>query len=328
MPSRHFASRARRQHSGRQTENSEHWIRGEYAAEPSAPTSIANSVDLVASRGKKTGIVKDQEHAKRRLKLDTTQADIRRSERKHMFPEHPQSQRNVEQMRQLSPRLLPQSVSQVPHDGGSQGSRTPCFVDVQHRTSAEMVASMMPEMSTAHHATSEAIAFEQRKYFVGDQIVSWANSGRRGAPLCHELTAQVAAEAAAEAGARPAFSPLPPQRVPHPAENAANLRDHCDPDTILVAPQVARNLVPQVLPTRSPPTRMAPVVMPPPAPPFAESSGDGSVHAFGEYSSLPSTMAKDTAYLHSGLKVVKYGSRTPGFFSPQMARVSATQALA
>jgi len=41
------------------------------------------------------------------------------------------------------------------------------------------------------------------------------------------------------------------------------------------------------------------------------SKGSSGVHVYGDFSVTPATMPKDTAYIHSGLKVVKRGSLHP-----------------
>eukprot|EP00933_Yihiella_yeosuensis_P072484 TRINITY_DN80880_c0_g1_i1.p1 TRINITY_DN80880_c0_g1~~TRINITY_DN80880_c0_g1_i1.p1 ORF type:complete len:178 (-),score=28.92 TRINITY_DN80880_c0_g1_i1:24-500(-) len=51
------------------------------------------------------------------------------------------------------------------------------------------------------------------------------------------------------------------------------------------------------------------------------------VHVIGDHSMTPSTMPKDTAYITSGLRVVKYQTRSPGTFSPNAPRVRASDAL-
>lgn len=51
------------------------------------------------------------------------------------------------------------------------------------------------------------------------------------------------------------------------------------------------------------------------------------VHVYGDFSVTPATMPKDTAYIHSGLKVVKYQTRSPGAFSPNARRVPALQMI-
>mmetsp|Transcript_65712 Transcript_65712/g.154627 ORF Transcript_65712/g.154627 Transcript_65712/m.154627 type:complete len:506 (-) Transcript_65712:55-1572(-) len=51
------------------------------------------------------------------------------------------------------------------------------------------------------------------------------------------------------------------------------------------------------------------------------------VHVFGDFSVVPATMPKDTAYIHSGLRVVRYQTRSPGAFSPNASRTRALETL-
>eukprot|EP00931_Biecheleriopsis_adriatica_P103072 TRINITY_DN7795_c0_g1_i1.p1 TRINITY_DN7795_c0_g1~~TRINITY_DN7795_c0_g1_i1.p1 ORF type:complete len:507 (-),score=77.67 TRINITY_DN7795_c0_g1_i1:116-1636(-) len=51
------------------------------------------------------------------------------------------------------------------------------------------------------------------------------------------------------------------------------------------------------------------------------------VHVYGDYSAPPASMPKDTAYIHSGIKVVKYQTRSPGTFSPNAPRMPASAVL-
>mmetsp|Transcript_15306 Transcript_15306/g.27285 ORF Transcript_15306/g.27285 Transcript_15306/m.27285 type:complete len:543 (-) Transcript_15306:169-1797(-) len=308
MPSRNFQSKARRQHSGRVSEETWKPARGDLAGEPSPPPIIINAVSGAVTKGKKTNIVKDSDNAKRRLRLDQSQTDITRSEKKHSFPTDPQGQRQLEEMSYLSPRLFsPGPQQSPPPNGGSQGSRAPAqdprVVDVQHRTSAEMASSMMPDTARAKRQL-EPVAQAQfesddRKYLVGQELVNWTHHGRRGASDCFSHICQVAAEATADAGG---------QMLGHPP---TSLRDHRNSDVLrehLQAPAAVSRVRQE---------RQQPVVVP------------LSVYSYGDISSLPSTMPKDTAYLHSGLKVVKFGPRTPGYFSPYAGRVpvSLSQAM-
>lgn len=58
--------------------------------------------------------------------------------------------------------------------------------------------------------------------------------------------------------------------------------------------------------------------------PSSRQEASRRVHAFGDYSAPPATMSKDTAYIQSGLRLVKYQTRTPGRFSPNAMRVPAS----
>lgn len=56
--------------------------------------------------------------------------------------------------------------------------------------------------------------------------------------------------------------------------------------------------------------------VPAPGGPKHDGHGAGGGLGFGELSVLPSTMPKGQAYMHSGLRLVQYGTRSPGQFSP------------
>lgn len=61
--------------------------------------------------------------------------------------------------------------------------------------------------------------------------------------------------------------------------------------------------------------------------PGSKEERERRVHVYGDFSVTPATMPKDTAYIHSGLKVVKYQTRSPGAFSPNARRVPAMQMI-
>jgi hypothetical protein len=306
MPSRNFNSKMRHMYSGcitQETEEKCFTTRGELAAEPSAPpaSDIANIVDHKPSKGKKTNMQKPVDGAKRRLKLDATQPASKPSERKHAFPELPQSQRQLEEFK-LSPRMR---SPRVDADTGAVDSvRKPCIVDVQHRTSAEMASSMMPEQAESSAPN------EQRKYMVGQEIISWANCGRRGAPECFLNTQRVAAQISREAGGCQAVPP----------NSLGNVRDHRNSELVREhlksqpsTWQEQLTVGPQVMPQEQQPGRVRNAL---PSKGSAGLPADRQLVAYGDVSSLPATTPKDTAYLTSGLKVYKYGARTPGYFSP------------
>jgi len=232
--------------------------------------------------------------------MDTSQPDLRRSTRKHNFPESVQVQRQLEEFK-YSPRVAMPPRAQDACD--VDDSRKPCIVDVQHRTSAEMASSMMPEQV-------ESANLEQRKYMVGGEIISWANCGRRGAPQCFQTTSRVAAQVSRDAGGMHA---VPPQSL-HCVRDHRNsdlLRSHM----VSQAPKWQEQLTvaPQTMPQQPVPARVvAPSVK------NAGLATENRIFSYGDISCLPSTMPKDTAYLQSGLKVYKYGARTPGYFSPHM----------
>jgi len=306
MPSRNFSSKSRRSFSGKIQEGSESapWTRGGLSAEPMAPPTsyIANAVSGEISKGKRTNLKTNgaQDGAKRRLSLDASEKEPTRSTKKHSFPEHPQSLRQVEEFKQ-SPRL-----QQVPERRAAEvGSVKAGIIDMQHRTSAEMASSIMPDRN--EHAASA----RQTKYMVGSEIVDWADCGRRGAKQCFQNTQRVAAQVSKDAGGLHA---VPPHSLGASRDhrNSDILRDHL----MSSAPKWQQQLTakPQEKPFSPGPARAVA-----PAMGLAGlSSEQPRILSYGEVSHLPSSMPKDTAYLHSGLKVYTYGSRTPGYFSPHM----------
>lgn len=188
--------------------------------------------------------------------------------------------------------------------GSSHSQNVVC---VMHRTSAEMAASLMPEAS----ARQEACPLEQRKYMIGNELVDWQTHGRRAAPVCAQQAAQVAQVVQGSLAQK--------------ATSMVNLRDHRNSDVMREQMQlpVAVEASPE---NPSPQTAMSRVQSSVTVSPYVRPV-DLRVYSFGELSSLPSTMQKDTAYIHSGLKVVKYGVRSPGAFSPNVVRIPAAQVL-
>lgn len=302
MPSQGFNYKSRLAHVGRQSEGNDNILgrgRGDHVADPGPPEpSGIFAADCVASRGKKMMNPKMQTHdAARRIKQDSTEPALLASERKHAFPELPQSHTQMEEFK-LSPRLPPPQ-STANFSSAANG----CIADVMHRTSAEMASAMMPERVTAD-ATEE-----QRKYMVGREVVSWANCGRRGAQQCFLNTRRVASQISKEAGG----SQIPP---PH---SLANVRDHRNSDVLWdhmrtgPAPKWQEKLTvaPNMMPVQPSPARKA-------SAPSTAAGLQNGVLSYGDVSCLPNSTPKDHAYLQSGLKVFKYGARTPGYFSPLM----------
>mmetsp|Transcript_35013 Transcript_35013/g.80213 ORF Transcript_35013/g.80213 Transcript_35013/m.80213 type:complete len:485 (-) Transcript_35013:20-1474(-) len=251
MPSRNFSARSRMKHSGRQLDDS---FRDNAVGEASLGSSaITNSVNFASDRGKKVNIVKDQQNAKRRLRLDETQTDsTRRPERKHEFvePVYPRPSPGDITYRPMGVAAnIPAGVPAERHSGPSRGGggRSPrSVVDYQHRTSDEMAASMQ---QGSHTVQPPAIVGSRQPVRRPVHVMSNAPA----VPIQEPMTASVAAQP------RPGTAP------------------------------VAGN------------------------------------YCYGDVSSLPSTVSKDSAYLQSGLKVVRFGSRSPGAFSPAMPRVPASQ---
>lgn len=310
MPFSNCSSQLRRQHSGRITENSENWLRANGENAKPAPPTIANSENYNPSRGKKTNYAKEQNGVKARLRLDLSQMENQRTHRRHEFPESLQSQRQIEQLRQASP-CLPLQGTTNDVSGGSQGSQACALVDAQHRTSVEMAITIMPDAAPVASGTAEALCIGQQKYMIGNELVDWQSNGRRTATFCvkHGLQGALSKQ----------------------AKSMVNLRDHRNSDAVreqLTLP-VATATIKQPMSVRTGASCMysaGPLHATIVAPPLAAQL-EQRVHCFGEFSSLPSTMQKDTAYLHSGLNVVKFSSRSPGVFSPNVQRVPISHAL-
>jgi len=308
MPSRNFSSKGQKKHTGRQAESSAFWnpARSEISGEPELPPTadypITNSINHVPSKGKKTNMFRATQvgGASRRLHQDKSEPEPFRSERQHNFPTHPQSLQQMEEFR-LSPRL--QVLS----------SRSPDeVIDMQHRTSAEMASSMMPER------LESGPNLGQTKYMVGNEIVSWANCGRRGAPECFGNIQRVAAQNSKEAGG---YQAPPPNSMTNPRDhrNSDLIREHLKSGSI----NWQERLTPA--PNAMPSQLQGPSRRPPPPSSVAGLASDTRIFSYGDVSCLPSSMPKDTAYLQSGLKVFKYGARTPGYFSPHMAHAPIVQ---
>mmetsp|Transcript_52707 Transcript_52707/g.97566 ORF Transcript_52707/g.97566 Transcript_52707/m.97566 type:complete len:500 (-) Transcript_52707:182-1681(-) len=256
MPSRNFSARSRIRHSGRQMDDS---FRDNVIGEASsAASAITNSVNFASDRGKKVNIVKDQQNAKRRLRLDETQADsYRRPERKHDFsePAYPRPPPGDITYRPMGvaaniPAGVPADRSAATCASRGSGGRSPrSVVDYQHRTSEEMEASM-----------------NQNSHPFGAQQPATVGARQPVRRPVHQI-----------------LSNAPVAPIQEPTMSAVTVQPR------LVQPPVA------------------------------------GVYSYGDYSSLPSTVAKDSAYMQSGLKVVRFGSRSPGAFSPVMPRVPASQ---
>lgn len=221
MPSSNFSNRMRRMHSGRITANSEVWLRSatdQVDSSPAAPV-IANHDTHIPSKGKKTGIPSTQDTAKERLRLDVGQAEARRTQRKHDFPGSPRLQKQMSDLRQMSPRDFQMSPRDAIASEGSRPPRMPvqsprssagaataqspriqtqgewgnCIVDVEHRTSSSMVATLMSD------APSPGVA--DCKYMVGNELVDWRNNGRRiASPYPPSVTSPGVRTAATPAG--------------------------------------------------------------------------------------------------------------------------------
>mmetsp|Transcript_70952 Transcript_70952/g.178938 ORF Transcript_70952/g.178938 Transcript_70952/m.178938 type:complete len:530 (-) Transcript_70952:148-1737(-) len=268
-----FSPRRLRQQSGRITENSVNFLQHEEENTTPVPTVITNSEDYKISRGKKTGYKREQEHVKGRLSLDMDQqdTDLPSTQRRHDFTKSLSSPRTTSQSQQQSPRLgcgLSKS-----------NSHASAFVNVgmQHQTSGDMAASIRPDVTSQ----------QSQKYFVGNEIVDWQNSGRRGLAACARHAAQTGALVR---------SPVSVIATPRDQRSSEGMREQFQHQK----PVVVQASVPVVY--ASPPVVAQSM-------PFAPCT-----------SIMPSSTSKDTAYLHGGLKVVKYSPRASGQFSPNVPR--------
>lgn len=285
--------------SGRMTENSESW--GSMGLRPGLFIHRQVGTDApghtATTPGKKTNYARNQDALKRRLMQDESQAATEQSHRRHGFmTTHGQA---------------------TEREGGSRGSRAP-VVDghFQHRTSPDMAASFRHTETIGGHesdfsATADGAYVKSSEgvprasspsstYFVGDHLLSWQSHGRRGPMKCfqHSTPSQQ----------RQQSPPPQPQQLPTPcgyapsgasscAPGIVELRDHRNSDAIREHLQQAKQV-----------------------------DDAPRIYSYGFVSSLPSTMPKDTAYLTSGLRIVRSGARMPGAFSPHASRVATAKA--
>mmetsp|Transcript_102443 Transcript_102443/g.181945 ORF Transcript_102443/g.181945 Transcript_102443/m.181945 type:complete len:510 (+) Transcript_102443:65-1594(+) len=129
------------------------------------------------------------------------------------------------------------------------------------------------------------------KHVVGFELVDIASSGVRKADNCIKVAAQ-------------SGHGYPQARASRHHLNSDTVKEHIQPVDM---PQFTHHSASHKPPTREEASRR--------------------VHVYGDFSAPPSTMPKDTAYIHSGLKVVKYQTRSPGLYSPNAPRVPASQML-
>jgi len=273
--------------SSRNFQNSEEWPLPTTENKKLATAGVANRENQSPSRFKKT-VCELECNMKRRLRLDTTQMETvleQRLQRRHAFPETATTHKQV----CYSPR---RSYNSPRGRNSPRGNPEPNhFVDVQHRTSAEMAASIMPEPN------GESGAFQSMppKYFVGNEIIDWRNHGRRvtrsptkdclqvGGVFCSPRTKSLA--------------------------NVHDLPSPAGSQSVRGGAAVSSGLS-RAVSMQSGAMPVATKVM-----------LDGQVHLIGDMSSPPSSLSKDQAFIHSGLSMVKFGKRSPGTFSPNAPRV-------
>jgi len=302
-------------HSGKITGNSENWFED---ATPASSTT-ANGFDFMPSRGKRTCYEQDSA-VQRRLRLDSeTERETYRMQRRHDFPEpigRIRIEKSMQRMRRHKSVPTLGTERTITKDGdaaavayekysrwksawhGSQEASV-LVVDAQHRTSEEMALSIMPDTpcdspsgggtkSTLCSTTRNTLpksAAGQPKFLVGNEIITWESNGRRSANLCmkHGL------ESSGGGGS-----------LSQKARSMVNLRDHRNSDD--VRDQLNPDGVTGGAGCRGPPPQ-------------------SRIQCFGEISSLPSSMQKDSAWMHSGLSTHRYTARSPGVFSPNVTRV-------
>merc|ERR1712048_970534 len=150
---------------------------------------------------------------KRRLKLDASQQEMQRSERKHEFNEMP----NGARMRVVPPRIPKSPRTQRQTSGERQVSSA--MVDIQRRSSADLVAALSPSQDDMHHARSP-------KYMLGQEVRDGNKLTRRGAHACLKSAVN---ETRTPAG-------TPRTQVAEPSRSAANatanFRDHRNSDGV------------------------------------------------------------------------------------------------
>lgn len=157
-----------------------------------------------------------------------------------------------------------------------------------HRTSPDFAATIMPE--TARHDKDA----EEVRIVVGNMIVTAHNGRKTAVALGKHLRSD-------------------------------SVKMHLQPDdpTAVVKDYVPRVQQAAAVPKEPPVASLSVAGAGAPTP-----RGSDSMAVFGGHSVLPSTMPKDTAYLHSGLRVARHALRTPGRFSPNAPRAPASQVLA
>jgi hypothetical protein len=288
-----FTARLRRMHSGKMTENSENWLHLDCEDATPATSTIANGFDFLPSRGKRMNYEKDNA-MQRRLRLDSeTEQEPYRVQRRHDFPSpvgkvRIEKGQGIQRCRSCSPETL-QQLQQRHQQGLGRQRSVPTLgteasilvVDAQHRTSEEMALSIMPDTPPCDSGS----AVGQPKFLMGNELITWESTGRRGANSCMKHGLQ-------SSGGRGSLS--------QKARSMVNLRDHRNSDD--VRDQLNPDGVAGGAGCRGPPPQ-------------------SRIQCFGEISHLPSSMQKDSAYMHSGVSNHRYTKRSPGVFSPNVTRV-------
>jgi len=128
------------------------------------------------------------------------------------------------------------------------------------------------------------------KYLVGAELVDMASSGVRKAEGCWKA-----------AQSQSGYGCVRQVSASRHHLNSDTVKEHINPVEV---PWVTHHSA-----LYKPPTR---------------EEADRRVHVYGDMSAPPSTLPKDTAYIQTGIKVVKYQTRSPGLYSPNAPRVSAS----
>eukprot|EP00929_Paragymnodinium_shiwhaense_P122849 TRINITY_DN9604_c0_g1_i1.p1 TRINITY_DN9604_c0_g1~~TRINITY_DN9604_c0_g1_i1.p1 ORF type:complete len:634 (-),score=58.24 TRINITY_DN9604_c0_g1_i1:265-2166(-) len=367
MPSSQFHSSARRLHSGRITENSPHigerFLHHELApGEEPAPSIITNAVTGLHTKGKRVDLEKKSPRLpKKRLSADGYDLGPQTTQRRHMFGEHP----HIDRLAPTSPRggeayfeegsPMEKNTTNLQHQT-SKDMRA----SLDHRNGIPGVTPQLFEVDKDDLEVPKFIVGERilSGNLAGKRLVDKCIKPVQSLPVsenCHpdglpeppqRIAAQAFSPRAAANGlvANGASSPryIAAMRADNLAQRhqvyvARNLRSHRNSELVREHLQ-PMTYVPEPPPPAPchrdyvPASIQSPVVVPPyryvpHSPQMAFSKAEQRIQSFGELSSLPSNMPKDTAYLHSGLKVVKQGARCPGAFSPHYPRVLASQAL-
>lgn len=198
--------------------------------------------------------------------------------------------------RHNSPEQYPPNAYRIMHPSHSfsPSPRSP-----REDSMREVSRSTVPRMSGSSSATSTRSGIPAINGF-GDA----ANSGRRHAPACIEHFArQVSDGASAPVSFRDQV-------------NSDMVRDNLQPCVSALGGTAG---LPRSTGAAAPPPRVA----------SSGAAGNtyASMYCYGDISCLPSNVSKDTAYLHSGLKMAKIGPRSPGAFSPNKVRIPHRQAV-
>eukprot|EP00929_Paragymnodinium_shiwhaense_P096146 TRINITY_DN57675_c0_g1_i1.p1 TRINITY_DN57675_c0_g1~~TRINITY_DN57675_c0_g1_i1.p1 ORF type:complete len:536 (-),score=78.99 TRINITY_DN57675_c0_g1_i1:195-1802(-) len=260
----------------------------------------------------------------KRMSLQDDAQDFPKSERKHAFVVAP-----PERSRRRSPGAANGYHFSAVGNGASTPARSALVrrspramsphdppavqVDSQHRTSYEMAAAMQNDSAAPQYV-------EDSKYLVGDEVISWSHVSRRAAPSCMNAVPSQ-------------LTHMGSGNFPSASSSVSALRDHRNSDAFRESYKMpAHFLEPPTTEAQSPAgaERKAPGSAAGlhcgQSSPRKDSGvvpiypGEPRLVAYGNHSSVPSTMSKDAAYTHTGLAVTRHGIRSAGAFSPNVKR--------